>query len=309
MPVNVGTIDQYVRIVVGLTLVAYAFQDGLWIQGWHWAGLIGLVPLVTAFYKSCPLYQALSIATCEDSPIASRFPSICGPIADVQQVRGCLDQSPPMPEHTIAVAPDEFELMLTAFAAHRLPILTRMCCPKLRGELAEQMSFSSYPVECRIGSERHLLQYHPLRSEHEMQRSLVRIVPSFRGIGCRHPYRALWLGKLFIMTSGLVALMEKNKAERWPVTRRTLVGIVLSLICCRRSRALPARSPTRRPTTITLAINALGRKDWGLYFIARKTRNSRTRVRAAAPSLKAYSPVVSFRYSSGTCPNRRSTCL
>ena len=29
MPVNVGTIDQYVRIVVGLTLVAYAFQDGL----------------------------------------------------------------------------------------------------------------------------------------------------------------------------------------------------------------------------------------------------------------------------------------
>lgn len=65
MPVNVGTIDQNVRIVVGLTLVAYAFQEGLSIQGWHWAGLIGLVPLVTAFYKSCPLYQALGIATCE----------------------------------------------------------------------------------------------------------------------------------------------------------------------------------------------------------------------------------------------------
>lgn len=32
-----------------------------------------------------------------------------------------------MPEHPIAVAPDEFELMLTAFAAHRLPILNRMC--------------------------------------------------------------------------------------------------------------------------------------------------------------------------------------
>ena len=40
MPVNVGTIDQYVRIVVGLALVAYALQDGLSIQGWHWAGLI-----------------------------------------------------------------------------------------------------------------------------------------------------------------------------------------------------------------------------------------------------------------------------
>ena len=32
MPVNVGTIDQYVRIVVGLALVAYALQDGLSIQ-------------------------------------------------------------------------------------------------------------------------------------------------------------------------------------------------------------------------------------------------------------------------------------
>ena len=28
MPVNMGTIDQYVRIVLGLALVAFAFQDG-----------------------------------------------------------------------------------------------------------------------------------------------------------------------------------------------------------------------------------------------------------------------------------------
>jgi hypothetical protein len=65
MPVNVGTVDQYVRIVVGLVLVAFAFQDGLSIQGWHWAGLIGLVLLATAFFRSCPLYQALGIATSE----------------------------------------------------------------------------------------------------------------------------------------------------------------------------------------------------------------------------------------------------
>ena len=56
MPINVGTIDQYVRIVLGLALVAYALQDGLAIPGWHWAGLIGLVLLATAFFKSCPLY-------------------------------------------------------------------------------------------------------------------------------------------------------------------------------------------------------------------------------------------------------------
>ena len=54
MPVNVGTFDQYMRIVLGLALIASAFQDGLAIQGWRWAGLLGAVPLVTAFFKSCP---------------------------------------------------------------------------------------------------------------------------------------------------------------------------------------------------------------------------------------------------------------
>ena len=64
MPVNVGTLDQYVRIVVGLALVGYALQDGLPIQGWHWAGLIGLVPLATAFFKSCPLYTIFGYSSC-----------------------------------------------------------------------------------------------------------------------------------------------------------------------------------------------------------------------------------------------------
>lgn len=63
MPVNVGIVDQYVRIVIGLALVAFAFQDGLSIQGWHWAGLVGLVLLLTAFFRSCPLYSALGFAT------------------------------------------------------------------------------------------------------------------------------------------------------------------------------------------------------------------------------------------------------
>ena len=63
--VNVGTVDQYVRIVLGLALVAFAFQDGLSIQGWHWAGLTGLVLLVTAFFKSCPVYSVLGISTGE----------------------------------------------------------------------------------------------------------------------------------------------------------------------------------------------------------------------------------------------------
>ena len=62
---NVGGIDQYVRIVVGLALIAFAFQDGLFIQEWHWLGLAGFVLLVTAFFRSCPAYGVLGISTCE----------------------------------------------------------------------------------------------------------------------------------------------------------------------------------------------------------------------------------------------------
>jgi len=68
MPVNIGTIDQYVRIVLGLVLVAYALQDGGTIERWHRVGLLGVVPLATAFFRSCPLYTALGISC----PVPSR---------------------------------------------------------------------------------------------------------------------------------------------------------------------------------------------------------------------------------------------
>jgi hypothetical protein len=64
MRINMGTVDQYVRVVLGLALVAFAFQDGTVIRGWHWVGLTGLVLLVTAFFRSCPLYAMLGISSC-----------------------------------------------------------------------------------------------------------------------------------------------------------------------------------------------------------------------------------------------------
>ena len=78
MPVNIGTLDQYVRIVLGLALIAYAFQDGLAIQGWHWVGLLGVVPLATAFFRSCPLYVALGISP-PRPPVDQR---VCGSRGD-----------------------------------------------------------------------------------------------------------------------------------------------------------------------------------------------------------------------------------
>ena len=59
---NVGTTDRIVRIVVGLVLLALTVvgPQTLW-------GLIGVVPLATAFMKFCPLYSLIGLTTCKDS--------------------------------------------------------------------------------------------------------------------------------------------------------------------------------------------------------------------------------------------------
>ena len=60
---NVGGIDRILRIVVGLALIAWFFMD----QGtgfWHWAKLIGIVPLATGLMSSCPLYSIIGMNTC-----------------------------------------------------------------------------------------------------------------------------------------------------------------------------------------------------------------------------------------------------
>ncbi len=70
MKPNVGSIDKNIRVIVGLVLLAYALLG----QGpARWFGLIGIVPLLTAFFGYCPLYTVLGIKTCApDSKPASR---------------------------------------------------------------------------------------------------------------------------------------------------------------------------------------------------------------------------------------------
>ncbi|HUJ44780.1 MAG TPA: DUF2892 domain-containing protein [Opitutaceae bacterium] len=58
MKVNIGTVDRVVRVIVGFTIIG----AGIYFRNW-W-GLLGLLPLLTAGIRFCPLYVPLGIATC-----------------------------------------------------------------------------------------------------------------------------------------------------------------------------------------------------------------------------------------------------
>jgi Protein of unknown function (DUF2892) len=60
---NEGTLDRALRIILGLALLVWFFVD----QGtgaWHYAKLIGIVPLLTGLVGTCPIYSILGLSTC-----------------------------------------------------------------------------------------------------------------------------------------------------------------------------------------------------------------------------------------------------
>ena len=63
MTTNVGGSDRILRIAIGAALLLWFFID----QGtgfWHWAKLIGVVPLLTGLFSTCPLYSIIGMNTC-----------------------------------------------------------------------------------------------------------------------------------------------------------------------------------------------------------------------------------------------------
>ena len=60
MTQNVGNIDRILRLVAGLVLLSLIF-----IGPKTWWGLLGIVPLATAFMRTCPAYSILGVNTCE----------------------------------------------------------------------------------------------------------------------------------------------------------------------------------------------------------------------------------------------------
>lgn len=59
MKTNVGGIDKVLRIIVGIVLIALA-STGI-IGAWGW---IGVVPLLTGLFGTCPAYSLLGFNTC-----------------------------------------------------------------------------------------------------------------------------------------------------------------------------------------------------------------------------------------------------
>ena len=58
---NVGTVDRWLRVVLGIVLLAtIALIDG----PAQWIGLIGIIPLVTGLAGTCPLYRVFGLSTC-----------------------------------------------------------------------------------------------------------------------------------------------------------------------------------------------------------------------------------------------------
>ncbi len=59
MKINVGNIDRILRIVGGLVLIGLAVMGtiGVW-------GYIGIVPLLTGIFRTCPAYTLLGMSTC-----------------------------------------------------------------------------------------------------------------------------------------------------------------------------------------------------------------------------------------------------
>lgn len=60
---NVGGFDRFARILVGMALIALVFvgPKTLW-------GLLGLAPLLTGIFRTCPLYRLLGINTVWNGP-------------------------------------------------------------------------------------------------------------------------------------------------------------------------------------------------------------------------------------------------
>jgi len=64
MELNIGRVDRFVRICLGAFLFCLAF---VLPSNLKFISLFGLIPILTAFVRWCPLYTLFGIRTCSMS--------------------------------------------------------------------------------------------------------------------------------------------------------------------------------------------------------------------------------------------------
>jgi hypothetical protein len=59
---NVGSVDRVLRIIVGIAALAlfFVYPEASW-RNWT---LIGIVPLMTGLFSTCPAYTIFGLSTC-----------------------------------------------------------------------------------------------------------------------------------------------------------------------------------------------------------------------------------------------------
>lgn len=60
MRVNVGSLDRWLRVVLGLLILMLVFTGPR--SNWGW---LGLIPLATGLVGTCPLYSLFGWSTCK----------------------------------------------------------------------------------------------------------------------------------------------------------------------------------------------------------------------------------------------------
>jgi hypothetical protein len=63
MSENVGSIDRALRIVIGVLLICFTIPLGFPNTGWNWIGWIGVMPILTAIFGTCPAYSVIGFST------------------------------------------------------------------------------------------------------------------------------------------------------------------------------------------------------------------------------------------------------
>ena len=63
MSANVGTFDRIARIVLGVALIVFALGYIAPGTSWSWVVWIGIVPILTAIFGTCPVYSLFGMLT------------------------------------------------------------------------------------------------------------------------------------------------------------------------------------------------------------------------------------------------------